>query len=73
MRLLQWLAVKLETDYQRLYTFMMLLAIGKVEAFAERLQELLQRSTSFYQTGVQTTELFYSGFMLGLLSTRPIT
>ena len=25
-------------------------------------------STSFYQTGVKVAELFYSGFMLGLLS-----
>ena len=68
MRLLKWLASKLQTDHQRLYTFMSLLASGKVEAFKERLQELLHRSTSFYQTGAKSAELFYSGFMLGLLS-----
>ena len=67
-RLLKWLASKLQTDQQRLYTFMSLLAAGKVEAFKERLQELLHRSTSFYQTGTKKAELFYSGFMLGLLS-----
>ena len=67
-RLLKWLASKLQTDQQRLYTFMSLLASGKVEAFKERLQELLHRSTSFYQTGAKSAELFYSGFMLGLLS-----
>jgi hypothetical protein len=47
---------------------MSLLAVGQVEAFAERLQELLHRSTSFHQTGGKAAELFYSGFMLGLLS-----
>ena len=47
---------------------MSLLASGKVAAFKERLQELLYRSTSFYQTGAKYAELFYSGFMLGLLS-----
>ena len=67
-RLLKWLAAKLQTDQQRLYSFMSLLAAGKVEAFKERLQELLQVSTSFYQTGAKYAELFYSGFMLGLLS-----
>ena len=47
---------------------MSLLAAGKVAAFKERRQELLHRSTSFYQTGAKYAELFYSGFMLGLLS-----
>ena len=67
-RLLKWLASKLQTDQQRLYTFMSLLAAGKVEAFKERRQELLQVATSFYQTGAKYAELFYSGFMLRLLS-----
>ena len=67
-RLLQWIAGKLQTDHQRLYTFMSLLAAGKVAAFKERLQALLHVSTSFYQTGAKYAELFYSGFMLGLLS-----
>ena len=52
---------------------MSLLAAGKVAAFKERLQELLHRSTSFYQTGPKKAELFYSGFMLGLLSTLSST
>ena len=47
---------------------MSLLAVGKVAEFKERLQELLHRSTSFYQTGAKYAELFYSGFMLGLVS-----
>ncbi|WP_375359297.1 hypothetical protein [Candidatus Tisiphia endosymbiont of Neophilaenus lineatus] len=41
---------------------------GKVEEFKECLQELLLNSTSFHQTGEKKAELFYSGFMLGLIN-----
>ena len=67
-RLLEWVSNKLSIDPGGYYTFMSLLAAGKVAAFKERLQALLHRSTSFYQTGTKYAELFYSGFMLGLLS-----
>ena len=67
-RLLEWVSKKLSIDPSRYYSLMSLLAVGQVEAFAERLQELLHRSTSFHQTGGKAAELFYSGFMLGLLS-----
>ena len=67
-RVLEWVSNKLHIDPGGYYNFMRLLAEGKVEAFKERLQELLHRSTSFYQTGTKKAELFYSGFMLGLLS-----
>ena len=72
-RVLEWVANKLNIDPGGYYTFMSLLAAGKVVAFKERLQELLHRSTSFYQTGAKSAELFYSGFMLGLLSTLSST
>ena len=67
-RLLEWVSKKLSIDPSRYYSLMSLLAVGQVEAFAERLQELLEHSTSFHQTGDKVAELFYSGFMLGLLS-----
>ena len=67
-RLLEWVSNKLNIDPGSYYNFVSLLAVGRVEAFKERLQELLQVSTSFYQTGAKSAELFYSGFMLGLLS-----
>ena len=67
-RVLEWVSNKLHIDPGGYYNFMRLLAEGKVEAFKERLQELLHRSTSFHQTGGKVAELFYSGFMLGLLS-----
>jgi hypothetical protein len=62
-------AGKLSIDPGKYYHFIHLLAQGKVEEFGERLQALLQASTSFHQTGKKQSELFYSGFMLGVLST----
>ncbi len=40
-----------------------------MEEFKARLQQLLHNSTSFHQTGDTKAELFYSGFMLGLINT----
>ena len=68
-RVLQWVTDKLDIDRSRYYSFVSLLAVGKVEEFRERLQELLHNSTSFHQTGKKKAELFYSGFMLGLINT----
>ncbi|WP_342278618.1 AAA family ATPase [Candidatus Tisiphia endosymbiont of Myopa tessellatipennis] len=67
-RVLQWVTNQLKIDSSRYYSFVSLLTAGKVEEFKERLQELLVNSTSFYQTGEKKAELFYSGFMLGLVN-----
>jgi len=67
-RMLQWVTNKLKIDSSRYYSFISLLAKGQVEEFKEELQRLLFNSTSFYQTGEVRGELFYSGFMLGLLN-----
>ncbi|WP_375332841.1 AAA family ATPase [Candidatus Tisiphia endosymbiont of Psammoecus bipunctatus] len=67
-RVLQWVTDQLKIDSSRYYSFISLLPAGKVEEFKERLQELLINSTSFYQTGEKKAELFYSGFMLGLVN-----
>ncbi|WP_367364001.1 AAA family ATPase [Candidatus Tisiphia endosymbiont of Nedyus quadrimaculatus] len=67
-RMLQWVTDQIEIDSSRYYSFVSLLPAGKVEEFKERLQELLVNSTSFYQTGKKKAELFYSGFMLGLVN-----
>ena len=72
-RMLEWVSNKLSIDPGDYYNFIRLLAAGKVGAFQQRLQELLQGATSFYQTGTKNAELFYSGFMLGLLSTLSST
>ncbi|WPY01677.1 P-loop containing nucleoside triphosphate hydrolase and nuclease domain protein (plasmid) [Candidatus Trichorickettsia mobilis] len=68
-RVLQWVTNKLNVDSSRYYSFIGLLPAGKIEEFKDHLQELLHNATSFYQTGERKAELFYSGFMLGLVNT----
>jgi len=68
-RMLQWVTDKLKIDSSRYYSFITLLPVGKIKEFKVRLQELLHNSTSFFQTGEKSAELFYSGFMLGLVNT----
>ena len=67
-RLLKWVANKLTVDVAVYRKLINLLLIGQVETFTKDLQELLERSTSFHQTGPRHSEAFYNGFMLGLLS-----
>ncbi|BFD45675.1 MAG: AAA family ATPase [Rickettsia endosymbiont of Sergentomyia squamirostris] len=67
-RLLQWVSNKLQIDSSLYYPFATLLPACRLEAFKERLQELLLNATSFHQTGNKKAELFYSGFMLGLVN-----
>lgn len=68
-RLLQWVSNKLQMDSSLYSSFASLLPAGKIEEFKEKLQELLLNATSFHQTGEKKAELFYSGFMLGLINT----
>ncbi|WP_341761078.1 AAA family ATPase [Candidatus Tisiphia endosymbiont of Thecophora atra] len=67
-RLLQWVSNKLQIDSSLYYPFSTLLPACRLEEFKERLQELLLNATSFHQTGNKKAELFYSGFMLGLVN-----
>ncbi|WP_425364540.1 AAA family ATPase [Candidatus Tisiphia endosymbiont of Mystacides longicornis] len=67
-RMLQWVTKQIRIDNSGYYSFVTLLPDGKIEAFKERLQELLLNSTSFHQTGEKKAELFYSGFMLGFVN-----
>ncbi len=67
-RILRWVTDQLEIDSSRYYSFITLLPSGKIEEFKEKLQELLLNATSFHQTGEKKAELFYSGFMLGLIN-----
>ena len=68
-RLIKWISKKLEIDSRDYHSLMNLLACGQVSTFTDKLQTFLDASTSFYQTGPEHAELFYSGFMLGLLHT----
>ncbi|BFD46153.1 MAG: AAA family ATPase [Rickettsia endosymbiont of Sergentomyia squamirostris] len=67
-RLLQWVSNKLQVDTSLYFPLASLLPAYRLEEFEERLQDLLQNSTSFHQTGNKKAELFYSGFMLGLVN-----
>jgi Predicted AAA-ATPase/PD-(D/E)XK nuclease superfamily len=67
-RMLQWVTKQIKIDNSGYYSFVTLLPDGKIEAFKERLQELLLNSTSFHQTGEKKAELFYSVFMLGFVN-----
>ena len=69
LRLLDWVSKQLDIDPDRYFSFVRQLAKGHLEAFEEALQEYLHSTTSFYQTGRKTSELFYNGFMLCLINT----
>ncbi|MCC8399223.1 MAG: ATP-binding protein, partial [Rickettsia endosymbiont of Platyusa sonomae] len=68
-RLLQWVSKQIQMDSSLYYSLVSLLPDGKIEEFKESMQELLLNSSSFHQTGEKKAELFYSGFMLGLMNT----
>ncbi|MEM7383025.1 MAG: PD-(D/E)XK nuclease domain-containing protein [Bacteroidota bacterium] len=67
-RILDWVLSKLDADPSSYYTLAGLLASGQVLEFETALQERLHLSASFHQTGGKLGEVFYSGFMLCLLS-----
>ncbi len=67
-RILRWVTDQLQIDSSRYYSFVSLLPNSRIEEFKGKLQELLLNATSFYQTGEKKAELFYSGFMLGLIN-----
>jgi hypothetical protein len=67
-RMLQWVTDQLKIDSSRYYSFVSLLPDCKVREFKEKLQSLLLNVTSFHQTGEKKAEIFYSGFMLGLIN-----
>ncbi len=73
LRVMDWLVDKLGSDTVAYYSFVALLATGKVEAFKEYLQGFLQNAASYFQTEEKKAELFYSGFMLCLINTISIT
>jgi hypothetical protein len=41
---------------------------GNIDAFTQKLKSYLEISTSFFATGPKNAELFYNGFILGLVS-----
>ena len=73
LRVIDWVTSKIKSDITEYYLLITLLAANKPQEFKATLQQLLQNATSFYQTGEKNAELFYSGFMLGLINTISTT
>jgi len=67
-RILKWLTKQLNTKSNIYYSFINLLADGKIDEFKEQFQEFLQNATSMHQVGKKKAELFYNAFMLCLIS-----
>ncbi|MEL6412885.1 MAG: PD-(D/E)XK nuclease domain-containing protein, partial [Bacteroidota bacterium] len=67
-RILNWVDKKLNISSEAYVLLARLLLEGKLAAFEEALQTFLVQATSFHQTGSKRVEVFYSGFMLCLLS-----
>ncbi|MFP3017332.1 MAG: AAA family ATPase [Candidatus Tisiphia sp.] len=67
-RVFQWVSKQINIDSSRYYSFISLLIDGKIEEFKHKMQELLLNATSFHQVGEKKAELFYSGFMLGIVN-----
>ena len=67
-RILAWVEKKLQLSSGEYIALAKLLVEGKAEEFKEALQEFLKQGASFYQTGCKLSEVFYSGFMMCLLS-----
>ena len=41
---------------------------GNIDAFTHKLKDYLETSASFFATGPKNAELFYNGFIMGLIS-----
>jgi len=64
----KWLTGKLQVkseDYER---FLETLLKGDYDLFIEKLRTYMTTAFSFYSTGPKNGELFYNGFMLGLMA-----
>ena len=64
----EWVSHQLSIDPSDYASLADRLATDQVKTFTEDLQSFLYQSTSFHQIGPKRAEVFYSGFMLGLLS-----
>ena len=63
-----WISQKLKIDMNEYNAFLDDLLKGNIDAFTQKLKGYLETSASFFATGPKNTELFYSGFVMGLVS-----
>lgn len=67
-----WIKNKLENNHISYDIFLQDLLSGNIQEFTKKLKGFLEISTSFYAMGPKNAELFYNGFMIGLMtSTHP--
>eukprot|EP01035_Chromulina_nebulosa_P020445 gene20445-26528_t len=64
----KWLSTQFKIESREYNQFINMLLKGEMESFVETLREYLSVSSSFFSTGPKNAELFYNGFMLGLIS-----
>ena len=65
---MQWISQKFKIEINEYDAFITNLLKGDVETFSEKLKNYLAVSASFYTSGPKNAELFYNGFILGLIS-----
>ncbi len=63
-----WITQKLKIDMNEYNAFLDDLLKGNIDAFTQKLKGYLETSASFFATGPKNAELFYSGFVMGLVS-----
>ena len=64
----KWISKKFNIDVNDYNAFLNNLLKGNVDAFTQKLKDYLEVSASFFATGPKNSELFYNGFILGLVS-----
>ncbi|OYZ36356.1 MAG: hypothetical protein B7Y25_07680, partial [Alphaproteobacteria bacterium 16-39-46] len=64
----KWIAQKFNIDVNDYNAFLNDLLKGNVDAFTQKLKDYLETSASFFATGPKNSELFYNGFIMGLVS-----
>ena len=64
----KWIAKKFDIDVADYNAFLNDLLKGDVATFSEKLKRYLSISASFFATSPKNAELFYNGFIMGLLS-----
>ena len=64
----KWIASKFNLEVRDYNAFLNDLLKGDISLFEEKLKDYLSLSISFYSSGPKNAELFYNGFILGLIS-----
>ena len=64
----KWISQKFNIDVKDYNAFLNDLLKGNVEIFMQKLKDYLETSASFFATGPKNAELFYNGFIMGLIS-----